>query len=307
MLTSPYFFKSVTMKFFNHPFKAILFLILISSINGYSADSLSLKSSPSKFYTRLQAGYGFIPNNSYTFERTYLNGNIQQEDQKNFSYGKGFNLEFAPGIWLNKTIGLEFSVSYVIGGNNNVTNVYEVDTVFVPYTVVQKGAYKTNMLRLGPGIIVQGDDIGKGVYPYGKLNMLFGLGSGKWSYEENVSFIGGGTARGTFDWEVKGARSFGFASTLGIKVRSEDQKTDFFIEFSYVGMGGTFDKASRTKYIINGQDQLNTLNTSQREIIYVDKMDYTEPQGTKEPTKVLRTKNNFSSVGFNLGFYINIK
>jgi hypothetical protein len=219
--------------------------------------------------------------NSYTIEGIYS------------SFGKGLTLGGAFGYMVNKNIGAELGISYLLGGKTKSTSAQNNGT--------SEGTFKANMLRINPTFIIASGL--EGINPYAKFGMI--IGSGSISIEEN-EYQNDGDEENT-KIKLNGGLAIGYNAAVGA-MYSLNSKMSLFGELTMVNMTYAPTKGELTKATFNGIDQLPTMTTRDKEMEFVESYTYdsNNPPSEDEPDQDLKQKTPFGSFGINFGLRINL-
>lgn len=239
-------------------------------------------------YLNINAGYGLMMSsgNLPNFYSLTTSSNSDTYKQVNLSLGKGINFGGAFGYMFNKNIGAELGVSYLLGGKSKAQDIYQGGKT--DYTL------SARMLRINPSIVIASGL--NGINPYAKIGLIVGTGS---VTEETIDNDGGDISRVLV--KMNGGVAIGGNAGLGV-LFDISKKISFFSEINMTSLSYAPTKGKATKATYNGIDILSDLTTSEKEIEYVDS--YTEsntPPPDSQPSKGLKTKLPFGSIGINLG------
>lgn len=271
----------------NHSLK--LFLILL----GISIFSSKLGAQGA--YMSLNLGYSLEMNSqnlrSHGFSNIEINGTAITTEQIDLSLGKGFNFGGALGYMINENFGVEVGVSYHIG--------WLFEAVEETPNGKIKNTLSSTMLRVIPSLIITPEWVG--VNPYAKFGMV--LGSGTIIYSESTGSFGD---LSKLEITMNEGLAVGLSSGIGLEFIVTN-RTSIFTELNMINMSYAPAKGEKTKYIVNGTNELPNLTTSERETDYVDSYtkDPTEPQQPDERSETLKNKMPFGSIGLNVGLLIN--
>ncbi len=263
---------------------SLLKVVVVSLL--ITVGSLSVRSQGA--YVSANLGYGF-PMSSQAVDG-YVNessgSNSTTQEQIFMSFGKGLNFGGTFGYMFNKNVGAELGISYLMGGKTKATDDYSGGKTDY--------SFSGNMLRFIPSIVVTaGSD---GMNPYARFGFVIGKSSLKQKFEDNDD---GDIMKGTLKYS--GGMSFGVNAAVGVLFGLND-KMSLFAELNTVNISYAPKKAEFTELTYNGKDQLPDLPTNMKEIEYVDEITYTSTTPPEsEPTKQLKTKMPFGSIGINFG------
>lgn len=243
-------------------------------------------------------GYGMAISRSvlgYNSEDNSVANTFFTENVKG-SYGKGAIVNVYGGFMVNDVIGLELAANYLIGSKYTFTNtdinsmtsstaVDEANVTSFRLIPTIRLAYGTNQLRY-----------------YSRVALAFGLVNKLTNNYTRTFTNPGGTDIRYESFEYKGGLYMGFTGAFGATYNLTDnmalygELTRYFI--SWGATEGTLTEAT-----INGADELGNLTTSEKEYVFVEKIDQTMNQNPGEPTKALREYRPLNSLSLNLGLH----
>lgn len=279
-----------------------------------AALATSLLTNAQGIYIEGGFGYGFPISSNTDMLYNYSSTSTNDLDNGEFSFsnneeivklnlGKGFNFAAAFGYMFNDFIGAEVQVSYLAGGKTNAEEVYK-DIVIQngmssSTTETYRTTYSSNMLRVTPSLVVQGD-LGK-FNPYAKLGLLFGFGSA--TLQQDAILMG---SNSVLEAKLNGGLSYGVNSRLGF-LYSPGGSVSYFVEAQIIAMNYCPTKGEIMKYTVNGDDILGDLTTSEREVEFVDSTSSTDFfEDPNKPSQSLKMALPFSSIGVNVGVRFNL-
>lgn len=252
-------------------------------------------------YVKINAGYGFIISSSvaqnysqtttssppYTYTNTI--------EAVNLSLGKGLNFGGAFGYMFNKNIGAELGISYLLGGTTKFSNESNFGATHTTY----EQTVHSNMLRFIPSLVIASGF--EGINPYAKFGLLIGTGS---FFIDDDSDIDGDIR--VQKRKYNGGFALGLNSALGA-IYTINDNISIFGEIDLVNLSYSPTKGELTESTLNGVDQLPFTTTSVKEIEFVDSytFDSANPPSESEPSKELKFKMPYGSVGLNFGLKIN--
>ncbi|MCX6242022.1 MAG: outer membrane beta-barrel protein [Bacteroidetes bacterium] len=258
--------------------------ILLSVCLVYMAAAYSQNS----FYLSLGVGAGI------NTARTY---DLYQDGIKvhPVGLGKGFAPVLRAGIFLNDFMAIELGVAYRMGINTKVD-------ISNPAIGSPTGSDKFSggMLQLVPAVVIQPDfDLGS-VSPYARVGVIIGIIPNiKCKFDATT---GNHNEVGTIKYT--GGVSIGGSAALGCDFDLSDMLA-LYVEIYYDAMAYAPTKGKMTKYSVDGQDQLSTLNTSQKETKFVkDLTGFVHDHDS--PDQQLKNSYPFNNVGLNVGVKIKL-
>jgi outer membrane protein W len=242
-------------------------------------------------YVNLHTGYGLrmsSQNISFlSFENITSGANSNTYEQIDVSLGKGLNLGGAIGYMFNKNIGAELGVSYLIGSK------YEAKDEYVGG--VRDLTLSAKMLRINPTLVIASGF--EKFNPYAKFGIVIGSGSILYEISNNDQVD-------LYEAEIvfNGGTALGLTSGVGA-MYTLNKMFSIYGELNMINLSYAPTKGEFTKATLNGADELLDMTTNEKEIEFVDK--YTKStSGTpidSEPTKILRQRFPFGSLGLNIG------
>jgi hypothetical protein len=248
-------------------------------------------------YFHLGGGYG-LPSSPVNFDglsNSTDDGTTVTNEQIKLSLGKGINLNGAFGYMFNDYFGAELGVNYLMssaweskstttdGPNNSAITVNTIDA---------------SMTRINPMFILQSES--SAITPYAKLGMMIGFGTIKNTINLTDDNFGN-AIKLEGEYEMSGGIGIGFNAALGANFEIGDNMF-LFGELAFVNMSYSPTKGEITKYNANGNDLLSDMDVSDKKVEFVDSYELNGPQPSTEPSKELKNKNPFGSVGLNIGF-----
>ena len=246
---------------------------------------------------------GYNSNETYIYDGSESES-FGSEEAVYGSLGKGFNLDAAIGYKFNKHVGMEFALSYLIGGKIQSSSFYKEE--YYGDISERSSDYTTsaNMFRINPSLIIEAGS--EGINPYAKFGFIIGMGK---ITNESIRSRYNGSITNT---EVRtskynGGVSFGANAAVGAYYPIND-KISLFGELTFVSMSYSPKKGEITSYTENGRDILSDLSTSEKETDFVKEYSYDSNDRNDEskPSEELIYKLPFGSFGFNFGVKIGL-
>jgi opacity protein-like surface antigen len=197
--------------------------------------------------------------------------------------GQGFNGGIALGVMVTDNIGIELGAAYFLGAERQL--------------VTQSGPEATNafaqtqQLRITPALLLTTGS--EGPAPYLRLGALLPV-TGKTSLRQES----GNTVS---EAEFVGRFSVGLDAALGVSIPLSDQLS-VFAELNFISLNILRRSSEVVRYEVGGQDFLDQLPDTQRNVEYVDEVDLATPV----PGEQLTTSSPYSSSGLNLGVKIHL-
>jgi hypothetical protein len=262
-----------------------LFIIVLLTNNIYGQSK----------YLNINAGYGFKMSSGNVVDFYNSAGSINSYTAKqiNLSLGKGINFGGAFGYMFNKNIGTELGFNYMLGDKSNASP----NSYFSNFDKIDYNLY-ARMLRINPSIVIaSGLNV---INPYAKIGLIIGSGS---VFKEEILNQGSNITINKI--KMNGSLAIGGNAGLGVLCKLS-KKMSCFGEINMVNLSYAPTKGKIEVATYNGIDVLSTKTTSEKEIEYVDSYTYfdSNPPALSEPSKGLKSKMPFGSVGITLGMRI---
>ena len=250
-------------------------------------------------YVKVNAGYGLSMNahdlgsNFYDFTNFKSDGTTTSVEIIPISLGKGLTFGGAFGHSFNKNIGAELAVSYLLGDESTAKDEHTSGTTDL--------AISANMLQITSSLIIQSGR--EGLNPYIRLGVLLGKGTITYSVKGTESNGNTTTLKAEFDGDL----AIGLNAAVGVFYPLGD-KMSFFGEINTINMSYAPTKGTVVEATANGVDRLPTATTREKEIELVDKVtdNFLTPGPDNEPSKALKQKLPFGSIGLQVGVRINL-
>lgn len=277
----------------------LLFFMDFSSIRKVFAGAgflvlLGLQAQAQGLYTKLGGGYnvgiGGGNGQNHTYTRT---GNPQAGIQATeevewvqINLGQGLTGSGAVGFMFSEQVGAELELSYLHGGDNEVTqkNINE-DPTFGSASTFNSNLY-SRLWLLQPSVVLNADFSEK-VDLYGKFGISLSKG-----HIIAVSNMDAGQDTYT-ETKYDGGFGFGFQAALGLAVNISE-KTGIYTEIKMNNLSYAPTDYHLVKKTINGEDKTDT---ETRDIPMEES--FTNINGQREV--YLKSAFPYSFVGFNLG------
>jgi len=212
---------------------------------------------------------------------------------KKVNYGNGVDFGGGAGYMFNKYIGAEVDFSYLISNRFSYTNRYADDDS-------SSQRIDATMFRVIPAVKFS---LGNKIKPYSKIGLVLGFGK---LIKTDAYTIQPGP--GPIDFsrveETKvytGNISLGVMGVLGVDIMFTDN-IGVYVEMKAIAQSWAPKKSVYTMIKLDGVDHIQSMNN--KETIYVDSIDNTQPYTPGEPFRELKTWYPFSSWGFNAGVHL---
>jgi opacity protein-like surface antigen len=263
--------------------KLYLFVVLAAAVGTESFSQ--------NFYINPEIGYSFGTGRQ-NIDDYYFDGTSESASQLVYSLGQGFNFGAGFGYMFNDNIGVELGVNYLMGSKSDYS-VLDSDGV-------TNISLKGNMLRFTPAFVLMLD--GESVRPYSKVGLV--LGTGKVTSESSSTFS---SSEAKQKVELTGNLAPGFSASVGMLFPLND-RIELFGEFNFISMSYAPQKGKMVEATVGGQDVLENLSTSEKEVEFVDSyfISNVSNEDRNSPTKDLKQYLPFSNVGLRAGVRINL-
>jgi len=242
-------------------------------------------------YAKFNAGYYFPAGTQTLLFDEHTTATIDEQEPVNVSLGKGIEPGIAFGYMLSENFGAELGVSYLIGSKNEATQNDETRPRERFFELSGKS------INFNPQILITGDFIG--LKPFAKFGVVFGLASIDYRFEQidnNNTTIE--------EWKYKGGIAIGFSADFGVEY-ALSEKLAISASFRTVNMSYAPTEGSLETFTVDGADELGNLVTRDKEIEFVDKIDYDIVIDDADPDQELKEKYPFSGFGLNIGVKYN--
>lgn len=266
------------------------------------------------FYIGLYGGYAFpfLSENagisfsetekSYSSSPSSTSGGYKVENVY-ANYGSGPNIGLKAGYMWKSGMGVEFGYSKFFTSDfkySNSSKYYLNDDL--QRSRFREDSYHTKFSTLSSGVVYTLP--AKKLSPYFKAGVILGFAKITIDQQRNYFYIysSSGPDNTESTIVVSGKPAVGGYASIGLTY----QLSSAFSMFAEVNMNAisfTPRKAEYTKYIENGDDLLSQMTIAEKEAEYVDEVSgtYPEPPHDHEPTKILKERYSFSSMGINMG------
>ncbi len=268
-------------------FKSLAIIVAISFF------AISAKSQ--NIYFKVGGGYS-LGNASLFSENKKTTPTTYNSEIVKINCGKGLNFQGAGGFMVNKNIGIELGLSYLIGGKTETTYYAESSTEIDNAIEI----LYSRMLLINPALVRTSSFYG--INTYARVGLLVGIGSVYSETDETYTWKPTSTVTKTFEkFKKNGGVALGFNSAFGV-LYDINKQLSVFSEININNIGYAPTKGEVVEYTVNGADKLGDLTTSQKETEYFNELDQNPNSGgSSSPTKALKQKYPFSSVGVNVG------
>ena len=285
--------KTITIK------KAILALTIFTSVNTLAQ----------KLYVDVNIGYAMAigggidlqsaSTTSYNNQQTNERTQTTTYSSVNSSLGKGFNFGGSIGYLLNKNIGFELGLNYLLGAPvESEKKTYNTSVNSLGETTIRSSnfTYKTysNMFQIVPTIVLSPGF--KKINPYTKISFLMGFGT---IFSED-EFRSNNFSSDFYNTEYSGGLGIGFSGSFGGAYTLND-KVSVFSEVRFMSFSYAPKKSVTTKYTRNGVDQLPLMTTWYKEVAYLEEYTLNGTINYDEPRKKSKEYYSYNNIGLNFG------
>jgi opacity protein-like surface antigen len=265
--------------------KVTLSLLMVFAVSLFANDLFGQGA-----YIKFSPGYGFALSSAVMYTN-YTEGHDNTYEQVYGSLGKGLNIGAAFGYMFHKNIGFELGLNYLLG--SKVKGVYDSDGL------IEDDDVSARMLRIMPSVVIS-SGLEK-VEPYAKVGMVVGL-LGSITNNQALEYTDY-NLEASMVMKMNGGIAIGLNASLGV-LFNLSESIAFFGEIATVSMSYSPTKGEVTEFIVDGEDGLSDMHTSEKEYEYLDVViDDPDPPVSK-PTQSLKTKFPFGSIGPNFGIQI---
>jgi len=243
-------------------------------------------------YAKLNVGYYFPVGTQTLLTEINQTATSNTSEPIDVSLGAGLDLGLAIGYMFSENIGAELGVSYLIGRKFEANENFNLG-IFTRNSVTKLSGKSIN---INPQVVITGGV--KSLKPFAKFGLVFGFAS--INERDQV------TDRDLYvsEWKYKGGVAIGFSADFGLEYSLSDQLS-IAVSFRNVSMAYSPKVGNLEVATFNGVNELDNLETIDKEIEFVDKIDYTVNIEDFEPDQELREKYPFSGFGLNLGVKFN--
>lgn len=252
-------------------------------------------------YVKVGAGYG-LPAGTQTGFNTdqSMVTDIYKTEVVNYSFGKGLNFAGTFGAMFNKNLGMELGIGYLIGSKTEFTDNYTT----TGSTSKSTSTMKSKMLFFVPALVIESGF--EKINPYARLGLVVALPKVTNEDERTVSSTYSSTTHKSIEkTDVKMDLGLGANAALGILFNLSDNFA-IFGECNINALSITPKSSEITESSTDGVDNLSSMTTSEKETVYEKSVteDPLNPPSDSEPSKSVKFKLPFSSVGANIGVKI---
>lgn len=287
-------------------------LALLAGVTMFAASHAEAQ----KSYVKIGGGYNFGLGSEIMYkatETTNYSGNgspshSAELERIDVNWGKGAVGGAALGYMFNKNIGLEIGVNYLKGSKTEFEDKEtDINSSFGQSSLsltTRTHGHSSQMVLIQPSVVIA-SDLPK-FNPYTRFGMILAKGS-----IINTESITTTNPNGnhTLEGEAKltGGLGLGLQAALGLNF-SLNERIGIYTEATFNNLTYAPEKGEVTKYTDDGVDKLSTMETSQKEITFVDKESFSSgdpQQSPSEPSTGPKERYTLNSVGVNVGLKFN--
>ena len=225
---------------------------------------------------------------------------VYKVDVIKYSYGKGLNFAGTFGGMFNKNIGAELGIGYLLGSKIESTSNLTALTTTTKSTTTDNN----KMLFFVPTLVIESGF--EKINPYARIGLIVAFPKITSKDEATVTSAFSQTSLKTVEvTEYKMDLGLGANAALGILFDVSDNFA-IFGECNINALSITPKSSEITESSSDGIDNLNSMTTSEKETVYENSLTENplNPPSEGEPSKSLKFKTPFSSVGANIGIKI---
>jgi opacity protein-like surface antigen len=270
--------------------KICIFLLSTAlSLSVFECSTFAQTTSP---YVYIKPIYAFPANPQL------LNQNSVQIQGQEFtkgiygSYGRGFCLQAGVGKMINTTFGFELGAEYDFGKKISVTDIADS-------TLAGSFSDKVQGVLLKPMLVIRNS--GDLLSIYSKLGFAISVYSRRFETGAVELSISGTDELTTYkSTEIINAK-LGFTACFGLAFRVSES-ISLFTEINGQMISLPVTKGQYTQYLVNGKDQLATLDVFEKSWVYEKSGFFSAPVNFNQPEPRLFQPANYSYIGIGIGF-----
>lgn len=213
------------------------------------------------------------------------------------SLGQGIQPQITFGYKINPSVALEAAYGFLLGSKITA----DINDASNPnFTEVGTQELQARMQRVIIGARVAYEE--GNIHPYMRMGIVLGLGASVISEVQTTST--GPSFNSSYHRieEYSGGMSIGFTGGLGLTFHLTDA-IGIFAEAGMTAQNYSPDHSELTRYDLDGQDQLSTMNIRQKQTDYVNEYTYTSPPNDGQPDQDLSFHFPMSSFGLAVGVH----
>jgi hypothetical protein len=260
-------------------------------------------------YISLQYGYSAGMNSTFVTEANVVYSTTGSYtgtlSNKNLALGQGGTGALSFGCFLTNNVGFELAVSSFVSSDNKITlhEVHPLDAYSnVDYVI--KANYRANSIAFAPSLIIS-TDIRQKYTLYNRCGLLLAY-STLTADNDNTATVRWDRSNMTLTKSFVGNIRLGFVAALGGTYQL-NKKLTAFGELQVRALSFVPTKSTITKYVLNGEDNLSELSTSQKETVFKDEVNNAGTSlPSTQPSVDLKQTYSLSGVGLSVGLRYNL-
>lgn len=245
---------------------------------------------------------GLVVSGSSNYSGTNSGGQMSV-DAKKASFGAGANAVLAGGYMLHKNFGVELAVGIGVAPKKyEYTSTFKQVSTTTTNDVSKFKVYTKLPVMIMPSVVLQTG--GSNLNVYSRLGVAVPV-SGKIIVEQTRTYQDGAdpaTVRQQ-ERELTTRMAIGFQGALGVQARL-GEKLRFYLELNGLTMNAYAKKASLTKDVLDGVDQLPSRTTSEKETEFEFSYSEIDPHDSSKPVKSTPFSVPYSNIGVGLGIVL---
>jgi len=248
-------------------------------------------------YVKINAGYGLAAGTQTMWNTTQTT--TMAYEAVNYSLGKGINAAGTFGFMFNKNFGAELNIGYLMGGETEITDKSTIGS----NTEENVDIFKGSMVSITPAFIVESGF--ETVNPYARFGLVIGAMTNVVDEMTETSTVGSTTTKVFQKTEYKMDLGLGANAAFGL-MYNVSESFGIFGECNMNLLNITPKTSEITEFTVDGTDRLADLTVSEKQYEYEKEYTYdpANPGSTGSPSKSIKMKMPFSSVGANIGVKI---
>lgn len=260
---------------------------------------MTLGTASAQFNLGISVGYGLGSPGHVLGTNTTTTASSYNEENIYGTLGSGIQANLTPGYMFGDHFGVELGLNGFFGSKTTI------DEATVP-TGTYEHIQSSSQFRISPAIVIKSG--GEKVSAYARGGLVLPLMG---SVQSEINNSTNPSAITEVELKTTGKVSLGYTGAVGLNVHF-GQKFGFFAEVGANSLRVKSKETEITKYNFNGSDVLGTMDTYDKETVYVDELTNssnntsTNPTGTNQNSakEDLRQVANFSNFFIQVGFKI---
>lgn len=260
---------------------------------------MSFGTASAQFNLGLSVGYGLGSPGHVMGTSTTSTISSYNEENIYGTLGSGFQANLTPGYMFGDHFGIELGLNGFFGSK------MIIDEATVP-TGNYEHTQSSTQFRISPALVITSGGEKISAYARGGLVMPL-IGSVKSSISNSTN----PSAVTEVELNTTGKVTLGYTGAVGLNVHF-GEKFGFFAEVGANSLRVKSKETEITKYTVNGSDVLGSMDTYDKETVYVDELTNSSNNSSVNPTgtdqnsakEELRQIANFSNFFIQVGFKI---